>query len=292
MQSRYAPCPAKSANNADRTHFHPLCFPYRRTLSAVAGSTRDPWPLQRICIPHLRALETSLSAARAGASGAGDARAHHQRYWRASGRVRPCRCAPRRECGSLGTTQWCSPRSYRHVMLLAQSKVGQPNLFFLCCRRQAPLCYSPRGATVCGPEHGAGDPGHRHQGAERLCHSTAADVVRPWLCVGSLCYCYGSAAELAEQCRSCTGLPSRALQHAEAPLDGRAAHCCFLTGGGPAGALPARRQDRLVWGRWRGQDSAHHGADQQRCQGAWCGGRTLGLVISAHFGAGSLYTSP
>ena len=93
--------PGEWRSIADRAHHRPLLSPGRRASSAAAGGSRDPWPSQQLCLLRMRALEMSPFSARAGAGGAGDAGAHHQRYWRASGRVRPCRCLPRRECGLL-----------------------------------------------------------------------------------------------------------------------------------------------------------------------------------------------
>ena len=46
---------------------------------------------------------------------------------------------------------------------------------------------------------------------------------------------------------------------------------CTCAGRGPAGPVRTRGQDRPLRRRRRGQDRAHHGADQQCGQGPWCG---------------------
>ena len=93
---------------------------------------------------------------------------------------------------------------------------------------------------------------HEHSG--HACEPLG-DVLRAWWWGGC--------------CRpgACAGHPSRGSRFRGAgngdgdPRDG-------YQGGGPSGAVPARRQDRAVRRRGSGEDGADHGADQQHCEGA------------------------
>ena len=166
--------------------------------------------------------------------------------------------------------------------------------------RQGHLGHPSRGAAVCGPGSGAGDPDHRHQGGQAWPleqQPVAAPPAGPpsarWHCLhprhssaprhGVAVLVGAGAGRLAVEapggrrgrappCQprcpaskpGCPPPTPRPLCSSSSPL----LHLRLATGGGPAGALPEGRQDRAVWRRGRGQDRAHHGADQQRGQGA------------------------
>ncbi len=152
------------------------------------------------------------------------------------------------ECGPVGerpargahTAGGRAPRSCAQLCAHASRTHLQCDKRVARRRRKALCAHPPRGAALRGPEHGAGDPGHRHQGEQ-------------------------ASVGLQPRCRLLS------LRNELSPRQTQSS--CPPPGGGPACALPARRQDRPVRRRRRRQDSADHGAHQQRRQGAWCAPR-------------------
>ena len=120
----------------------------------------------------------------------------------------------------------------------------------LClCRYQGDHGHPQRSATIYRPEHRAGNPCDRHQGWS---HTSSVWTMDP-------------------NSRTAGGLIRAANSICmQGQLSVMLTTGCMSKGGGPAGSLPAWRQDWAIWWCRCGQDRAHHGAHQQRCQGPWC----------------------